>query len=86
MHYDAPVFNEAYLRFSPQLSRLRHEAYRRGFLEGRAGVIVEILEGRGIVMKSADRDFILACRDIDTIDKWADRALNVSEISELFAD
>lgn len=69
-----------------RFSRLRDEAHRIGFLEGRAEAVLRVLEIRGIVMRSADRDFILACSDIDTIDTWADRALGVSAISELFDD
>ena len=79
---------------SAHFSRLRDEAYRtgfdegyrRGFLSGRVEAIIRILTLRHIVMRAVDRDFILACTDIDTIDAWAKRAVSVAEISELFAE
>ena len=67
-------------------ARLRAEAYRRGFLEGRAIALIEVLELRGITLRAADRHFILGCSDIDAIGRWARRAWQVSTISELFDD
>lgn len=57
-----------------------------GFLEGRATVLVQVLEMRGIVMGAADRNFILACADIDTLNTWRRRVWQISRISELFED
>ena len=67
-------------------ARLRTEAYRRGFLEGRAMALIEVLELRGVTLRTADRHFILGCSDIDAMDHWARRAWQVSTISELFDD
>lgn len=60
------------------------EGYRRGYLEGRARSVTMILEVRGIAMRAADRDFILACPDTDRLDQWLRRALTISDISQLF--
>jgi hypothetical protein len=48
--------------------------------------LIEVLELRGVTLRTADRHFILGCSDIDAMDRWARRAWQVSTISELFDD
>jgi len=52
--------------------------------EARAADIVLVLGKRGIAMASAERELILACRDIDKLEAWLDVVLSVSQIGELF--
>ena len=58
----------------------------RSFLEASAQVIIRTLTPRRIAMRSVDRDFILACTDIGTVDAWADRAASAETrgIAEVF--
>ena len=78
------IDDEDLMRRSPEYRRAYQEGYRLGTCEGRAQAIVTVLETRGIALRTADRDFILACTSTRTLDTWLKRALTVSSIRDLF--
>ena len=70
----------------PYMSQLRAEGIAEGEARGEARAVVRVLKSRGICMTAAERDQILSCADIPTLDRWLDRVWAVTTITELFAD
>jgi hypothetical protein len=68
------------------MSQLRAEGIAEGEARGEARAVVRVLKSRGICMTAAERDQILSCADIPTLDRWLDRVWAVTTITELFAD
>jgi hypothetical protein len=64
----------------------RAEGRAEGSARSRAEDIAWVLGKRGITMPDADRERIISCRDDETLGRWRERMLTVTEISELFAD
>jgi hypothetical protein len=56
----------------------------KGEAKGKAESILTILENRGIDLSPAQRETILACRDLEQLDRWLRRSLNISTAPELF--
>jgi mannose-6-phosphate isomerase-like protein (cupin superfamily) len=69
----------------PYPSQLRLQGREEGRAEGRAEDIIMILDDREIAMTHADRERILACRDLEMLQTWLHRSLTISAIRELFA-
>ena len=67
-----------------RLARIRGR--EEGLREGKAGVIPELLDARGINLASDLRERVLACRDLDTLDRWIQKAAIVATADELFID
>jgi hypothetical protein len=65
----------------PYVSEMRAE----GRAEGQAESIVKVLGRRSVSMTDEDRERILGCGDVATLDVWLDRALMISVIDDLFA-
>ncbi|WP_395840947.1 Rpn family recombination-promoting nuclease/putative transposase [Cystobacter fuscus] len=65
------------------LARGREEGLARGLSRGRAESILRILAIRGIHVDEGARQRILDCTDVDTLDSWFDRALQVTTLSEV---
>jgi hypothetical protein len=63
----------------------REEGRAEGEAAGQAKSIIAILEDRGISVDDADRERILGCADLKTLETWLHRSLRVSAIGELFA-
>ncbi len=61
----------------------RQEGQQEGLTRGRAEAILRILTARGVRMDEAARQRILACTDMATLDRWLDRALNATTLSEV---
>ena len=55
-----------------------------GKAEGEARAIVAVLEARGIILSTHERDTILSCRDLELLDRWVRRAVSVESAGELF--
>lgn len=47
---------------------------------------MHLLEKRGLAVSVTDRSRITGCTDLDTLDRWFDRAITVTDASELFLD
>jgi hypothetical protein len=63
----------------------RLEGKAEGKAEGRAEAVVSFLEARGVAMTSAERNRILGCADLETLERWIRRAAVVASAHELFA-
>ncbi|AKJ08150.1 Hypothetical protein AA314_09776 [Archangium gephyra] len=55
----------------------------RGLKRGRAQDVVRILAARGIHLDEQSRQRILACRDLELLDRWFDRALNATRLGDV---
>ncbi|MFD8368172.1 RpnC/YadD family protein [Streptomyces hygroscopicus] len=62
------------------------EGKAEGEAHGRAQGVLRVLEKRGIPTLAETRDRITNCTDLDTLDRWFDRAFTVSTADELFAE
>jgi hypothetical protein len=72
----------------PDLQQFLSESQRRSFAkgqaEGMAKAVLKILAKRGISTAESERQRILDCTDLATLDRWLDRALTLETIDELF--
>ena len=57
-----------------------------GLTQGRAEALLRILTARGVRVDEAARQHILSCTDVTTLDRWLDRALNATTLSEVLDD
>ncbi|HEX5752533.1 MAG TPA: hypothetical protein VFZ09_40385 [Archangium sp.] len=57
-----------------------------GRVEGRAEYILRTLTARGVHVDEASRQRILTCTDVTTLDRWFDRALNATTLSDVLED
>jgi hypothetical protein len=67
-------------------NRLQAEAEQAkadGNAEGEARTLLRIIERRGLALTEAQRNQIMACKDIATLDGWTDRVLTVTSVDEL---
>jgi predicted transposase YdaD len=64
------------------LARGREE----GLCRGRAESLLRLLTLRRIPVDEASRQRILDCTELETLDRWFDRALQVTTVSELLDD
>jgi hypothetical protein len=62
----------------------KHRA--EGRVEGEALSIVTVLEARGLPVTSEARARILACADLEILERWLRKAVSVSSADELFRD
>ncbi|EFL22629.1 hypothetical protein SSOG_02343 [Streptomyces himastatinicus ATCC 53653] len=67
-------------------SNLGQRAFTDVRIESRAEDIVRILGQRGLEVTGETRQRIEACRDLDVLATWLDRAVTASRAEELFAD
>jgi hypothetical protein len=70
----------------PQGQRFFSETQRRSFAEGQARAIVRILERRGVPLSAEQRERILGCSDIATLEAWLDRVITAGSVEEVFVD
>ncbi len=64
----------------------RQEGLMQGVTRGRAEDILRVLAARGVQVDEASRQFILACTDMATLDRWFDRSLNATTLSAVLDD
>ena len=57
-----------------------------GLTRGRAEYILRTLTARGVQVDEAARERILSCTDLATLDRWFDRSLNATTLSEVLDD
>jgi predicted transposase YdaD len=61
----------------------RLEGLARGRAEGRAEDVLRILAVRGVAVDEKARKLILSCTDLVTLDRWFERALTATHLSDL---
>jgi predicted transposase YdaD len=64
----------------------RAKGREEGLTRGRAEDVLRILTARGIHADEAARHRILTCTDLATLDRWFDRSLNATTLSEMLDD
>jgi hypothetical protein len=60
----------------------RTEGLAEGLARGRAEGVLRILAARGIALNEEERQRILSCTDLNTLDQWFERALNATSLSD----
>jgi flagellar biosynthesis/type III secretory pathway protein FliH len=68
------------------LARGREEGLQQGLIRGRAEGILRILTVRGVHVEEEARQRILTCTDMAVLDRWFDRSLNATSLSEVLSD
>jgi hypothetical protein len=63
----------------------REEGWKEGLQRGRAETVLRLLTGRGLHVDDASRQLILSCSDVATLDRWLDRAIHATSLSEVLA-
>lgn len=71
---------------SEQQSRSFAEGQAKGRGEGEAKALLRVLERRGIATSAEQRERVLACSDLATLETWLDRAAVAKTAQEVFAD
>jgi len=66
-------------------TRGRETGREEGLLRGRAEAVLRLLTGRGFHVDEASRQLILSCSDVATLDRWIDRAIHATSLSEVLA-
>ncbi len=64
----------------------REEGWEKGLTRGRAEYILRTLSARGVPLDDAARQRILSCTDVATLDRWFDRSLNATSLSDVLDD
>ncbi|MDY7226146.1 Rpn family recombination-promoting nuclease/putative transposase [Hyalangium rubrum] len=64
----------------------RQQGLLEGLAKGQAQSVLRALVARGVYVDAESRQRILACRDMETLDRWFDRALTATRLSEVLED
>ncbi|MFK0103526.1 hypothetical protein [Streptomyces sp. NPDC091217] len=64
----------------------RQQGVEQGWAEAKAETVLQILQWRGILVRSAVRERVTACKDLDQLETWAQRAMHVTRAAELFVE
>lgn len=56
-----------------------------GVAEGEARAVLRLLARRGLTVSEEQRERVLSCRDLPTLEAWFDRAVVASDADEVFA-
>lgn len=74
----------------PQQYQFQDESLRRSFDKGRAQAsaraVLAVLEAREVAVTEGERERILACTDLEQLDKWVIKSVKVASAAELFID
>jgi len=62
------------------------ELIEQGRQQGRAEILLRILAARGVQVGEEARQRILTCTDTSRLDRWVDRALNATRLSDVLDD
>ncbi|REG30799.1 putative transposase/invertase (TIGR01784 family) [Archangium gephyra] len=68
------------------LARGREEGREEGLIRARAEYILRTLTARGVKVDETARQRILSCTDVATLDRWFDRSLNATALSDVLED
>lgn len=61
----------------------RQQGLLEGLARGRAEGVLKILAVRGIAVDDRARQLVMSCTDLDTLDRWLERALTATRFSDL---
>jgi hypothetical protein len=75
---------EAYMTDTTYRRNSGNSIFHRLEAQGEASMLLRILDKRGIAVDAAARDRIASCADIDQLERWGDRALEIVRVEELF--
>ena len=59
------------------------QGLQKGLAKARAKDVLRILGARSVQVGEAARQRILSCTDLDTLDRWFDRALNATALRDV---
>jgi predicted transposase YdaD len=62
---------------------LMERGRQQGLARGRAETLLRLLAARGLHVDDANRQRILDCTDVATLDRWFDQALHATTLSEV---
>ena len=65
------------------LAEGRTEGLVEGQARGRAEGVLRLLAARGVAVDEAARKLILSCTDLNMLDRWFDKALNATSLSDV---
>ena len=68
------------------LEQGRRQGLEQGRIQGRAEDVLRILAARGVHVGDEAQQRILGCTDAATLDRWFDRALNATTLSDVLDD
>jgi hypothetical protein len=84
---DGPRAEELMRSYSEQLiEQGLQQGFEKGLTRGRAEDVLRILTARGVQANEAARQRILSCADVATLDRWFDRALHATRLSDVLDD
>ncbi len=66
--------------------RGRQQGEAEGRAKGRAEILLRILTARGLHVDDTARQRIMSCTDLALLDKWCDRALNATQLSDVLGE
>ncbi|MEV0260650.1 hypothetical protein AB0I49_04815 [Streptomyces sp. NPDC050617] len=72
--------------YFPGRGTIIEETYLRGKAETEAQLILQLLEGRGVPVPESVRERVTGCTDLDTLNRWFDRAITAASAEELFTE
>ena len=75
---------------SVDLSFYRSKTSQRLRAEGRVEEVIDkilrLLDARGVDVPDSAQHRIRACTDLESLDRWFDRAITATQIEEVFAE
>ncbi|MFD2357579.1 hypothetical protein ACFSTC_62350 [Nonomuraea ferruginea] len=75
---------QTYLYQGEYAQSLMAKGEARGEARGEAKGLLVVLEARGFRVTEDDRDRIMSCTDIKTLERWLQRAALVDSVDKLF--
>ena len=68
-------------------SEFAKKYYGQGLEAGREALVrslTRIIEARGLALSPAQRERIESCQELETLERWLERAIGISSTAELF--
>jgi flagellar biosynthesis/type III secretory pathway protein FliH len=62
------------------------QGHEQGLLRGRTEAVLRILSARRVQVGEEAQQRILACTDMATLDRWFDKSLNATRLSDVLED
>jgi hypothetical protein len=62
----------------------REEGLEQGLVAGERGTVLMVLKARNLQVSDSQRTSINACDDLATLKEWAEAALTVATVDDLF--
>lgn len=67
-------------------SDIARKWFTEGKTEGKAEMLLKLVELKGIALTADERERMLGCEDVDQLDAWAARVLVARTAAEIFGD